>query len=115
MKMRFLFVLLVGLVMQSCKQEEAPPLGRAKMQQILFDIHLAEAYSMSLHADTTRRNIERNKDSLAVFYRSVFQHHHITQKEFEQSMRWYLGHPEDLDSVYTRMIPEMSKLEALYN
>ncbi|HRO42769.1 MAG TPA: DUF4296 domain-containing protein [Flavipsychrobacter sp.] len=105
-----LFILLF-----SCRQKETAHIAPQQMQQILFDIHLAESYSTALHSDSTKRNTERNLDSLAVFYRSVFQHHNITQQQFEESLDWYKQNPEDLDSIYARLIPEMGKLEAKYD
>ena len=111
MKLTFIPILLFLLSVCACRSKEENHLSAKEMQQILFDIHLAEAYSMVLQPDSLHKTTERNMDSLATYYVTIFKHYHITSTEFEQSMDWYKKHPEELDSVYTRMIPEMSKLE----
>ena len=98
----------------SCKEEKKEHLPRIKMQQVLFDIHLAESYSTFVPKDTALRKTEKNLDSLAAFYQRVFKSHNITSRQFQESMTWYKEHPEVLDSIYTRLIPEMSKLEGVY-
>jgi len=103
------------LLAASCGRQQENHLSPRKMQEVLLDINLAEGYSMTLHPDSTKRNVERNLDSLAVFYKSVLKHHGISQQDFEQSLDWYKHHPEELDSIYAAIIPEMSKLEATYN
>ena len=98
----------------SCKEKEVQHLSSSRMQQVLFDLYLAEAYSTMVPKDSFLRITEKNKDSLALFYQRVFRSHKITQKQFEQSMKWYTEHPEHLDTIYTRLIPEISKLEGVY-
>jgi len=115
MRLKYFILGCCCLFAISCGKEESARLPAAQMQKILFDIHLAETYSMSLHKDSTKRNTERNLDSLAVFYASIFKHHKITQEEFEQSLDWYKQNPEELDSIYTNLIPEVSKLESQYD
>ena len=99
----------------SCKQQNDNHLPPGKMPQVLFDIHLAETYSVIVKKDSSNRNTDRNLDSLALFYRSVFRHHNISRQEFVQSLSWYKRHPQELDSIYSRLIPEMSKLEDIYS
>jgi hypothetical protein len=114
MKVCFISLLLSLLVFSSCSKKEQQHLSSEKMQQIMLDVNLAEAYSAVVKSDSLKPRSERNLDSLAVFYRSVFKHYNVTREEFEQSLEWYKQHPEQLDSVYGQMIPQMSKLEAIY-
>ena len=111
MKQGVFFIAFLSILAVACRQQSQPHLPPDKMQRLLFDIHLAETYSMTLHEDSTKRNVERNQDSLALFYRSIFKHHQITEKEFDESFDWYKQNPEQLDSIYASMISEMSKLE----
>ena len=115
MRLPSICILFIAILFYSCKEKSTASISPEKMQRVLLDIHLAETYSMTLHEDSTRRNSERNLDSLAVFYRSIWKHHNITQQEFEQSLTWYKRNPETLDSIYTAMIPEIIKLEGIYN
>ncbi len=115
MKLKNIPLLLAVLLAHfSCRQKDEFHLPADKMQQVLFDVHLAEVYSIVVNQDSLHRGTDRNQDSLAAYYLSVFKHHKITPKQFEQSIDWYKHHPEDLDSIYTKMIPDMSKLDASY-
>ena len=81
------------------------------MKKVLLDIHLAEAYSITLK-DSLHRAGTKNTDSLAVFYNDIFNHYHITQEQFTQSLNWYKDHPEDLDTIYNNMIPQVVGMQA---
>lgn len=115
MKNFLIVFLLPAILFFSCNRSADTYLEPEKMQAILLDIQLAEAYSIALKQDSTQRNTIRDYDSLAVFYRSVWKKHGITETEYLQSLRWYKEHPEKLDSIYSRMIPEISRLQGIYD
>jgi hypothetical protein len=104
-------VLLVFTLFFSCKQDEAYHLSAEKMQEVLFDVHMAEAYSMELPKDSTYRRNERLMDSLAVHYKKIFRHHNITPQQYKESLNWYQHNPEELDSIYVKLIPQIMKLD----
>ncbi|XZF16517.1 DUF4296 domain-containing protein [Chitinophagaceae bacterium MMS25-I14] len=102
------------LLLAACKTEESHiPAG--KMKQVLLDIHIAESWSSMCVTDSLKQHPsrEKNMDSLAVYYNSILKHYNITSDEFQSSMQWYQHHPDELDSVYANIIPELSKLEGL--
>lgn len=110
MKQIFL-LLLPAFLFFSCNETNAPHFPPDKMQAILQDIHLAESYSTVIRQDSLHRGAERDYDSLAVYYQTIFRHYHTDDKEFEQSLTWYKQHPEELDSIYIRMIDSLTRLE----
>jgi len=113
--MKAVILLLVSLILlYSCNQKHAPQIPAKKMEKVLADIHLAEVYSMLVGKDSSNRTRERNFDSLAVYYQTVFKHHKVTYAQFQASLDWYKQHPEELDSIYVKMIPEMTRLEGNY-
>ncbi|OSZ81803.1 hypothetical protein CAP35_00610 [Chitinophagaceae bacterium IBVUCB1] len=83
------------------------------MKLILSDLHIAEVYS-SMVNDSLYQVRDKNKDSLAVYYKTVLTHHNITKEQLVQSIKWYKMHPAELDSVYADMITDFSKLESEY-
>lgn len=97
------FALLVGIV-SSCKQKEEDHLPRNVMAKVLLDINLAESYS-AISYDSLHRIGRRNPDSLALYYKSVFSHYHITSQQFDASMAWYKAHPEELDTIINDDLP----------
>lgn len=110
--MKNIFLLLLSaLIVVSCSETDMPHFPPGKMQAILQDLHLAEAYSTVIGQDSLHRGSERNLDSLAVYYQTIFKHYHTGNEEFQQSLLWYKQHPEGLDSIYVRMIDSLTELE----
>jgi hypothetical protein len=105
--------LLIGCVavMAACTTNEPAHLPAEKMQAVLKDIQLAETYSTMVVRDSAHLNNEKNTDSLALYYKEIFQHHHVTQQEFESSLKYYEQHPDDLDSIYGRILTDMNKIQ----
>lgn len=102
---------LMGLL-NSCQMGDEPPIAVDKMQQILRDIHLSEAENQQTGRDSANNPLPRNKQDLAESYATVYDHYNISKEDFNNSMDWYRKHPALLDSIYTRLIPEMSVLQA---
>jgi len=83
------------------------------MQSILSDLHIAEVYSTMVN-DSLHQVRDKNKDSLAVYYKSILEHHKVTPEQLTTSIKWYKMNPEKLDSMYANMITHFSKLESEY-
>lgn len=96
----------------SCKApKEKPPIPFGEMKELMFDIHLAETYSQGL-GDTTGNKFDKNYDSLAVFYSSIFKHHKITFDEFNKALEWYRERPAQMDSLYAGILDQLNTLKA---
>jgi len=108
----FLPILIAALLWTASCKKEQPHLSAEKMQGVLTDIYMAESYSMTIAQDSTKPGTQKNLDSLARYYREIFKHHNITQQEFTSSMTWYEQHPEELDSAFANMIPQLTKLQS---
>ena len=104
--------LVMMLCCLSCKEEEQPHLSREEMMKVLQDVHLAEVYSTMVDFGE-ERTTNKNLDSLAKYYNVVFQAHGITQEEFNASAEWYAQHPNELDSVYTKMVTSLNELDGM--
>ena len=96
------FGMILGWVCSSCTQKEADVLPMAKMEQILYDINLAEAYSTVARHEQNLGGV-KDLDTLSTFYKAIFEHHKITLQQYEQSMQWYKTHPVQLDSLYSHV------------
>jgi ferric iron reductase protein FhuF len=106
------FLVLCGL--SACQQTEKAPIDSDKMKSILMDIHLAEAYSSMIVVDSVQKRVfNKNTDSLAVFYQTIFKQHQINLVQFEAAIQWYALHPDALDTAYTKMLPTLDSLKAL--
>lgn len=101
--MRKLLFWVPVLAAVACREPQ-PPVPPDQMAALLADMHLAEVRSTQVPSDSTRGAGERNLDTLAVWYRSVWQHYGLTQAQFLSTMSWYENHPVALDSVYRNSV-----------
>ena len=111
---RILLIVFSLFLVFSCKQRSdysGDHLSKEVMQKVLQDVNFAEAYSISVK-DSLHKAGSKNVDSLTAFYSRIFAHYKITEQEFNNSMEWYKNHPEELDTVYSRIIPVVNKLQA---
>lgn len=113
---RYIALLLFAGLLISCqsKNKDAEHLSQRQMGKILFDIQLAETYSSLVTKDTVHKLTGRNMDSLGIYYREILAHYKVSEQEFNTSLGYYREHPDELDSIYTKMLPEFEKLQAVY-
>ena len=102
------------LLMASCEEEETPHMPREQMVQLITDLHTAEVYSTMVN-DSTHKTVNKNYDSLAFYYKSILNHHNITMEELKENLLWYSKNPAEFDSVYVKVLDEISTLEGLQN
>ena len=91
----FVFCLFIFL---SCKNNSAPSgiIKPNKMQEILWDIYRADAFSRQLvSVDSTRSRVDEN----ARLTDTVFLIHKITRQQFEKSYSYYTEHPDLLRTM----------------
>lgn len=109
---RILRTLTASLLLAACTTAEAP-LPRARMAEVLRDIHLAEAWAGIVGPDSLRTPASRrNLDTLACDYHRIFKKHNISQTQFSEAYAWYKARPGELDSVYARVLPMLNEMEA---
>ena len=114
MKKYIALLLWVALATACQKKQSGDHLSQSQMGKILFDVQLAEAYSTMVIKDTVHKLTGRNMDSLGVYYKEILAHHKVSEQLFNESLNYYREHPDELDSIYTKMLPEFEKLQAEY-
>jgi len=78
------------------------------MVSLLTDMHLAEGII------TTVKDKPKPISSISSEYFDVIlKKHQISKASFEESMRYYAYHAEEMDKIYARVITELSKIESL--
>jgi hypothetical protein len=100
-----LFLALLAFV--SCLGGKKYIITEKKMISVLVDIHLADEIGTSKY----ELDPEMELDS-AGLYGWVFSKHGITRAEFDSSMLYYAGKPDVLNRIYTKVIADLSKMEA---
>lgn len=111
---RIVLAICLMLSVASCVQTEDEPLPKETMVKLLTDIHLSEVYGTMVN-DSLHKTINRNMDSVGLYYKSILAHHDVTIDEFKNSLDWYSNHPIDLDSVYITVQNNLMQLESAVN
>lgn len=92
---RAAFFLLTIMALSACKPGiPRGVLSRGKMEDVLFDYHIAQAMADQGDSAEVRRY---------AYVLSVFRKHGITEAEFDSSMLWYCAHSYELRDIYARL------------
>jgi hypothetical protein len=62
--------------------------------------------------DSVKNKFEKNYDSLTIFYSSILKHYNVSYEEFQDAMDWYKAHPVVIDSLYNKVINQISETKA---
>jgi hypothetical protein len=107
--MRFLTIIFFPVVLFfSCgesKTETIPAavLPKEKMANVLAHIHIAQA----------EISMQPGSDSLkAEQFQKIFEKDSITKQQYEESLSFYIEHPQLFNKVYEEVINELSKMQA---
>lgn len=102
------FAIALVTMISACKgqEENAGLLPRDKMQNMMRDIIVAEAYA-TMVKDSVTYHEPKNPDSLAAYYHRIFAHYGVKEEDFLKTLRWYKHHPSDLDSMVNKLLPEV--------
>jgi len=112
-KMRKLTYIIAILTILSCSGKEDRPKGilaPEKMAIVLSDIYLAEhkASSIGLTEDSS-------KVVLHHYELKIFEEHNTNDSIYKESFKYYLDHPDKLESVYDIVIDTISLREQVEN
>lgn len=91
----FISALLFALLLSACGKSKV--LSEKQMEDVLFDIHIADAVISDNYRDFTN---EANKREL---YTSVFEKHGITQEQFDTSLVWYGRNLDKYLTIYSNL------------
>ena len=72
------------------------------MAEVITDIHMAEA-------ETSVRTFPDSISKEKMSFQKIFDKHSVTQKQYDESLSFYMEHPEILDTVYDNVLNELSK------
>ena len=94
---RALFVILSILIMASCHRHPDYVIGEKEMEDLLVDIHKAEAVIESNY------NIYNNNATKKKLREAVFLRHGVTQEQFDTTLVWYGHHIDKYMEIYDRV------------
>lgn len=106
-----MLIFALAILIFSCgeekKQLSVPDniLPKEKMAQVITDIHLAEA-------EANLRTLPDSSSKDTIGFQKIFEKDSISKQQYEESLSFYIEHPELLDSVYVQVLNELSKMQA---
>lgn len=116
---KYLFLLLfIPFLITSCYRENIPEatfdeslvLPRDTMEMVLLDLHLMEGAWLQEKREDARANILPNK-----YFQVILEKYHITREEFDESMRYYTYHIDEMDEMFEHVINDLGKKESELN
>jgi len=105
-----MFTLLVLLLPISCVKDKELPEGvieREKFVEILSDVQIFESMDQFIRNKNTDFNIDYS-------YQWMFEHYHVSKKEFENSLDYYTKKPEIFEAIYDDVIVRVSEKKVEY-
>lgn len=94
MRKILVFIILISCF-TSCNDKHDLIVSKSKMEQVLYDYHVAQALISSLPLD------ERYKAEM--YMEAVYEKNEITKAQFDSSMVYYNRHAEDLKDIYDNL------------
>lgn len=94
--MRKILAILAIALLYSCDNTPNDVLSKSKMEDILFDYHLAQ----SMIYDLSREDQENKSQE---YIDAVFRKHGITQEQFDSSLVWYNRNSKEYHKIYENL------------
>lgn len=113
--MKHVLSILVVLTLLSCKDHtivelKSPPITQNDFVELLTDIHLVDALSKQKLIDDNRKLTVKFGQ-----YKSVFQKHGVTKKEFDASMTYFSQKPDLFLAMYDSIIANYVRMEVKFD
>jgi hypothetical protein len=103
----YLLLFVIGCF--GCQKKSGQPVSAAISRQvmsiILLDVHIEEARYQSAG------NREAQNLVMSRRYSEIFKKHEVSFEEFDQSMKYYMQHPDEMDLIYEEIVNRLTALE----
>jgi hypothetical protein len=107
--------LLVILALGSCYHTVPDPTFKMdlvipadSMATLLTDLHIADGV-----INNTKLKDKTLKQLSTEYFSEILEKHGISRDAFDESMRYYAYHTEELDKIYEKVIVNLSKIESV--
>lgn len=107
--MKNIFLTILFLVALSCGNSKDKPenlLSKAKMVDILIDIHILESEIQSLRLSKDSSQLLFN-----TFERQVFNDHQVSKEVYKMSFEYYLEDVKEMERIYGVVIDSLNYRE----
>lgn len=108
-----LIFLLMAILTPACYHTAPEPefnrklvLPPDKMESLLTDLQLVDAA-----VNLKQRDGLPPEETAEPYFEEVLKEHHVSREEFEESMRYYAYHLDELQAIYEQVIVKLSEME----
>lgn len=92
---KIILIIILAVFTLSCENNSDKVISKSKMEQVLYDYHLAQSLVSTLSEE------ERYKAEM--YINSIYEKNGITEEEFDSSMVYYNRHADDLKDIYDNL------------
>jgi len=96
------FILLLGIIVISSCKGDKEVLSKGKMENILYDLYLSDAYINQFERGS-------NKETKELYLESVLSRHKVTQAQYDSSLVYYGKHIDMYKEIYVSLIKRMDR------
>ncbi|MGL5893571.1 MAG: DUF4296 domain-containing protein [Bacteroidales bacterium] len=96
------FILLLGIIVISSCKGDKEVLSKGKMENILYDLYLSDAYINQFERGS-------NKETKELYLESVLSRHKVTQAQYDSSLVYYGKHIDMYKEIYVSLIKIMDR------
>jgi len=109
--MKYVGYFLMGLILFffGCSNNNPVPkdiIPEDSLIRIIVDMHLADAILIEPSVQQKQMVINKSK-----FYNAVLNKHAVTKDKFQESLNYYSDNLEKFDSIYERVIEELTVIQ----
>ena len=95
-KIDVILLVLLAVMLSGCRLKRPDNvLSPKKMEQFLYDYHMAQAISQELPRD--------ERYATAAYVEWAYRNNGITREQFETSLVWYTRYPKEFTRIYKRL------------
>ena len=90
------YIFLIFIILVSCDNRPKNVLSKAKLEEVLYDYHLAQGLIDQLPSE---ERLDKSQD----YINAVLQKHGITQAQLDTTILYYNRYPKDLHKIYVNL------------
>lgn len=93
---RLLYIVILLAVLCACDKGQKNVLSASKMEDVLYDYHIAQAMLSQMRQDSAQKVCDD-------YLNAVFKKHNVTEEEFDSSIVYYNRNSTELMKIYNNL------------
>ena len=105
---KLLTILIISILIIGCSKNPSNEtrIEESKFIDVLVDIHLADAILV-----VKGYRVRTDSTKIRLFYNDVLLNHNVTQKQIQNTFKFYASNPKKFEAIYEQVSERIIKLE----